>query len=102
MGAYSYSIAEAYGTVSRVFLFDVMRYFGFADSFITMIRNLHHNTTALFVANGMLSDPRTHGHPTGQTVIVTTCPGGNTSNRTIAKYPDPKAAAPRLRLSLCR
>ena len=31
--------------------------FWFADSFITMIRNLHHNTNARFVVNGMLSDP---------------------------------------------
>ena len=30
---------------------------GFADSFITMIWNLHHNTTARFVVNGLLSDP---------------------------------------------
>ena len=33
---------RAYDTVSRDFLFEVMRYFGFADSFITMIQNLHH------------------------------------------------------------
>ena len=48
---------KAYDTVSRDFLFEVMRYFGFADSFITMIRNLHHNTTARFVVNRLLSDP---------------------------------------------
>ena len=34
-----------------------MRYFGFADSFITMIRNLHRNITARFVVNGILFDP---------------------------------------------
>ena len=50
-------LRKAYDTVSRDFLFEVMRYFGFADSFITMIRNLHHNTTARFVVNGLLSDP---------------------------------------------
>ena len=48
---------KAYETVSRDFLFEVMRYFGFADYFITMIRNLHHNTTARIVVNGLLSDP---------------------------------------------
>ena len=45
---------KTYDTVSREFLFEVMRYFGFADSFITMIRN--HNTTPRFVVYGMLSD----------------------------------------------
>ena len=49
-------VRKAYDTVSRDFLFEVMRYFGFADSFITMTRNLHHNTTARFVVNGILSD----------------------------------------------
>ncbi|CAI5712945.1 unnamed protein product [Peronospora destructor] len=34
-----------------------MRYFGFADSFITTIRHLHQDTTARFVVNGILSDP---------------------------------------------
>ena len=48
---------KAYDTVSRDFLFEVMRYFGFAEAFITMIRHLHHNTTARFVVNGILSDP---------------------------------------------
>ena len=48
---------KAYDTVSRDFLFEVMRYFGFTDFFITMIRNLHHSTTARFVMNGILSDP---------------------------------------------
>ena len=53
----SLDVRKAYDTVSRDFLFEVMRYFGFADSFITMIRNLHHNTTARFVVNRILSDP---------------------------------------------
>ena len=48
---------KAYDTVSRDFLFEVMRYFGFAEAFITMIRHLHHNTTARFVVNGILSEP---------------------------------------------
>ena len=44
-------------TQSRNFLFEVMRYFRFAYSFIPMIWNLHNNTTARFVVNEMLSDP---------------------------------------------
>ena len=52
----SLDVRKAYDTVSRDFLFEVTRYFGFAESFITMTRNLHHNTTARFVVNGILSD----------------------------------------------
>ena len=48
---------KAYDTVSRDFRFEVMRYFAFADSFITMSRKLHHNITTRFVVNGMLSNP---------------------------------------------
>ena len=48
---------KTYDTVSRDFLLEVMRNFGFAFSFISMIRSLHHNTTARFVVNGLLSDP---------------------------------------------
>ena len=40
----------------QVGLFTIMRYIGIADSFITMIWNLHHNTATHFVVNGMLSD----------------------------------------------
>ena len=61
---------KGYDTVSRDFLFGFMRYFRFADSFITMIRNLHHITIARFVGNELLFDPipvLTHGHPTGLT-----------------------------------
>ena len=88
---------KAYDTVSRDFLFEVMRYFGFADTFITLIRNLHHDTTARFVVNGTLSDP-IPDHPTGLPVSATTVSsrGGNTSNRTIAKYPDPGLRHPGL------
>lgn len=48
---------KAYDTVSSDILFEVTPYLGFVESFITIIRNLHHNTTARFVVNGMLSDP---------------------------------------------
>ena len=48
---------KAYDTVSRDILTRSCGISGFADSFITMIRNLHHNTTARFIVNGMLSDP---------------------------------------------
>ena len=48
---------KAYDTVSRDFRFEVMRYFAFADSFITMSRKLHHNITTRFAVNGMLSNP---------------------------------------------
>ena len=53
-------VHKAYDTVSRDFLFDIMRYFGFADSFITMIRSFHYNTTAWFVM----------GHPLEYTFAV--------------------------------
>ena len=48
---------KAYDTVSREFLFEVMRAFGFYGAFITMARHLHTNTTARFLVNGILSDP---------------------------------------------
>ena len=48
---------KAYDTVSREFLFEVMRAFGFDGAFITMVRYLHINTTARYLVNGILSDP---------------------------------------------
>ena len=61
-----------------------------------MIWNLHNNTTARFVVNGMLSDPIPVSDrlPIRATTVSTR--GGNTSNRTVAKHIDPRAATPGL------
>ena len=45
--------AKAYDSLDRLFLFDTMATMGFPPKFMTVIRNLHTNTTARFLINGM-------------------------------------------------
>eukprot|EP00644_Phytophthora_capsici_P003451 jgi/Phyca11/8806/fgenesh1_pm.PHYCAscaffold_31_\ len=47
---------KAYDTVSREFLFVVLRKFRFSEAFINMLRKLHDGTTAQFLVNGELSE----------------------------------------------
>ena len=46
--------AKAYDSLNRLFLFDTMTTMGFPPPFMQIIRNLHENTTARFLINGMM------------------------------------------------
>ena len=49
---------KAHDTVACSFLLVALQRFGFSRSFVTMVRNLHDETTARFVVNGELSRPQ--------------------------------------------
>ena len=78
---------KAYDTISRIFLFKVLRFFGFAEPFITLIRRLHDGT---ILSEWRLIRPHTcrNGDSTGlstSSATVSSC-GRDSEHRNCAKF----------------